>query len=497
MSCGNPTDAEAVMQRRPKHDKTKICVRCKVARGNLVIRHAVYCKDCFFPLVTHRFRRALEPSVNSKPDGPRRTALKPSGNLLLGYSGGLGSAVLLDLVHRCYIAFDRSTMQTDGGRDHPRHERVWKKVTVCYVEVCDAFPGMKDRSAEIAEIVARYEDFEFISLRIQDAFNRTWWEKVGGIPISSYLGVSLAKEDLVLTSHSSPSTPLESLHTYLSSLPTPTAVSSSIQTLTRLLLLHTALQTASSHLLLGTSLTSLAISLISGISQGAGFNVREEIQEEWAPDGTEENSARPRGKRRVRIVRPLRDVGAKECAAWLWWRGLSVVGLDRRHASGASLGIGELTKDFITGLEKDYPSTVSTIVRTCGKLAPKGDVAGLCVLCERPAQAGVQLWKARTAIREPVFQDTPDRGEPDAPLNSPPSLAPHLCYACHATLTSRRGTSRVEQPSVPLPVWTSVSPILEMEYARGKGTALPPPGMARMAEQEMKAVVQEFLLDDE
>ena len=41
--------------------------------------------------------------------------------------------------------------------------------------------------------------------------------------------------------------------------------------------------------------------------------------------------------------------------------------------------------DFIVGLEKDYPSTVSTVVRTCGKLAPKGEAAGKCVVCERYA----------------------------------------------------------------------------------------------------------------
>lgn len=107
------------------------------------------CRSCFGPLITHKFRRTLEPTVNPKPDGPRRTALKPAGNLTLGFSGGLGSSVLLDLVHRCYVALDQSTMPTDGGRDHPRHERVWKKITVCYVEVCGAFPGVSNSTSPL------------------------------------------------------------------------------------------------------------------------------------------------------------------------------------------------------------------------------------------------------------------------------------------------------------------------------------------------------------
>ena len=97
-------------------------------------------RECFIPLITFRFRKALEPHINAKPDGPRRTALRPTGNLLVAFSGGLGSAVLLDLVNRCYVSPDESLVTTEGGRDHPRHERVWKKVTVCYVELCSAFP---------------------------------------------------------------------------------------------------------------------------------------------------------------------------------------------------------------------------------------------------------------------------------------------------------------------------------------------------------------------
>ena len=41
--------------------------------------------------------------------------------------------------------------------------------------------------------------------------------------------------------------------------------------------------------------------------------------------------------------------------------------------------------EFILGLEKDYPSTVSTITRTCAKLVPKDEAAGVCSLCQRYA----------------------------------------------------------------------------------------------------------------
>ena len=153
-----------------------------------------------------------------------------------------------------------------------------------------------------------------------------------------------------ISNSSSPqeNSPINTLRTYLSSLPTQTAFYSATQTLTRLLLLHTAASRRSSHLILGTSLTSLSINLISGIAQGAGFSVAEEAKEEWNPppkslvenhDGSKHIT--------VRIVRPLRDVGIKECALWAWWCGLTIVGTSTLLSDGEKHGIGSLTRgDF-------------------------------------------------------------------------------------------------------------------------------------------------------
>lgn len=145
---------------RPKFDKSKVCVKCKENRGNVVVRHAVFCKSvpyhpslsdsdcffvacraCFFPFVTAKFKRALDPFINEKMDASRRKVLKASGNLLLGFSGGLGSTILLDFINQHYIAPAAVTVngKPRGGKDHPRNDQVWRNVYVCYVETCAAF----------------------------------------------------------------------------------------------------------------------------------------------------------------------------------------------------------------------------------------------------------------------------------------------------------------------------------------------------------------------
>ena len=124
------------------------------------------------------------------------------------------------------------------------------------------------------------------------------------------------------------------LRQYLSSLPTQTAVHSAVQTLIRMLLLHTAVSRGCSHLALGTSLTSLSVSLIASISQGGGFAVREELGEDWEKEGA-----------KLRILRPLHEIGMKECAAWAWWESLPVVG--KQKIPGGKNGITSLTKGML------------------------------------------------------------------------------------------------------------------------------------------------------
>jgi cytoplasmic tRNA 2-thiolation protein 2 len=130
--------------------------------------------------------------------------------------------------------------------------------------------------------------------------------------------------------------PLASLKQYLAALPTQTAFVTAVQTLTRMLLLHTAASRQASHLLLGTSLTSLSVNLISSIAQGSGFAIVEEIQEEWLP-------RTPAGMP-IRVVRPLRDIGMKDCAIWNWWHGLRPLNRPPRRSGDEINAIDTLTR---------------------------------------------------------------------------------------------------------------------------------------------------------
>jgi len=265
----------------------------------------------------------------------------------------------------------------------------------------------RDRTEDIRAVVKSYSnpsanfEIDFIPLRLEDAFDEAWWKSVGGTDLpTAYedLGIDINDESLPLHAVKTAATPLQRLHTYLSSLPTPSAVHSAISSLVRVLLLYTASSRSASHLLLGTTLTSLSVNMIAGIGQGSGFAmVAGGLEEVWVD--------RLNGRKQsLLVVRPLKDVGIKESAFWAWWSNLVIPGRDRYPSAVSPLpldkteavklaaknvdlkltSIDSLTRDFIMGLEKDYPSTVSTIARTLAKVTTKevGTEEG-CAVCQK------------------------------------------------------------------------------------------------------------------
>lgn len=86
----------------------------------------------------------MNPAINFSDVKPqKRGSLKAPGNLLIGFSGGLGSTVLLDLVKTCYFTHMDAAM-SKGGKEHPRkHGRAWDRAIVCYVECSEGHDGVR------------------------------------------------------------------------------------------------------------------------------------------------------------------------------------------------------------------------------------------------------------------------------------------------------------------------------------------------------------------
>ncbi|KAH7102820.1 hypothetical protein BKA62DRAFT_829088 [Auriculariales sp. MPI-PUGE-AT-0066] len=422
--CEKP---EEVMPRKTRFDRSKTCHKCKTTDGQLVVRHFVYCKECFLAHVRSKFKQRM-PSPRTED----RDAELP---LTVAFSGGMGSSVLLSEIARMF-------------RRVNARRKIWKPITAVYVETCAASEDGVDQVDRIREIVQGYHDIGLVVVRLEDAFGSDEGQDLAQL--------SLADERLVDAPRISYESPREALRAYLAAQPTASARSTALSSLIHALVLRHS--TPTGPIVFGTQLTALAVELIAGVAHGAGFSLA---------------STHPR------VFRPLQDLGAKECAAYIHWRGLRPI-----HARGppSMESIGGLTREFITRLDRDYPSTVSAVARTCAKVVPRRDQTAFpCALCERPAQRGVLDWKSRTAIRsfEPMDAEAPVVGDVGPGRSTEDSgTASELCYACHTQLTSRaRVRGEANAASVPVPRWT--------------GTTL---AERRAA---MRSAVSEFILDDD
>lgn len=201
------------------------------------------------------------------------------------------------------------------------------------------------------------EPFEFVSLKIEDAFDLDWWvQSCEGKLDASRLDMNISEEGnhrLHLYSHhycrltpsrhieipivpsqTSTSSSTERLQHHLSALPSSSSLPTVLFNLTRVLLQYTAAQYGCSHLILGTSMTAAGTGLIANIASGDSLGEFNEGELWSSPKKTF-----------VHVSRPLRDVGMKECAAVAWWSQLDVVGKDRaNNGAGQSLGISALTR---------------------------------------------------------------------------------------------------------------------------------------------------------
>ena len=96
--------------------------------------------------VSLKFRKALGEVLN--PTGQRR-ATRPSvdgKNLLLGFSGGIGSSILLDMIWSRYYSEPAENVVSPGSVGSRRRPSTWKTVKVAYVEQCAVHEDVRPKN---------------------------------------------------------------------------------------------------------------------------------------------------------------------------------------------------------------------------------------------------------------------------------------------------------------------------------------------------------------
>ncbi|KAK2154340.1 hypothetical protein LSH36_270g00007 [Paralvinella palmiformis] len=177
----------------------------------------------------------------------------------------------------------------------------------------------------------------------------------------------------------------------LASTKTLTAKQNIVNLLRLQLLASIAKQQGVTKVLLGNCATRLSVHLLSSIAQGQGAHLPYDI-----------SFADTRFKDII-LIRPMREFTAKEVVMYNNLNDVKNIFIPNLSTKADSYSsIEQLTEMFVSGLQAEYPNTVSTIFRTGEKFdlsKSNSQSEQTCCMCHRPLDTDVGSSSALTATR--------------------------------------------------------------------------------------------------
>jgi len=320
----------------PKDDA--VCRRCREHEPVINVRTEPLCKDCFTKYVSTKTIKRMEAfKVRHSEAGKVR-------KLLLPFSFGPCSTALLHVLSQ--------HLKGQAGRTG----RTGFQLQVLHVL------GARDSDESVAtdrleKVKARYPEHSYST---------------------ADLAAALAQEGAFPPSLNPENT--DNLATLLSSLPSATSRSDTLNILLRKTITNFATSNDCEAVLFGYSTTTLAAETLSSTAKGRGFSLPWLINDGESPFG-------------VPCYYPMRELLSKEVASYMDFLDppmdeLVVFDTKKAAVSAKNTTIDELMRGYFEGVERDFPSIVANVVRTTGKLKPTplSEVEQQCELCEMPLE---------------------------------------------------------------------------------------------------------------
>lgn len=435
----------------------RICIKCQEEKAILITRmNDAFCRACFQVYVTHKFRATIG-----------KTKLVRDGELVLvAFSGGPSSSALLHLIQE--------------GLSQRAHKKLRFKPGIVYIDEGAVLRwSVEERLSncgEVQEIMTKTGfpcymkgleealDLETVSLPDDsdrkpvspvlpdcdtDSLASVGTASVTLPDLSPYTSPAFRNTELGPLSESSDITGNQSryqvfdekekqLKLLLGSIKSTSGKEDFIRTLRNKLVLEVARHCGYSKVMMGNCGTQLAVRLLTDMAVGRGSHAAMETA-----FADKRNSD-------IMVLRPLREFSSKEIAMYNNLYGVEPVfipTITTKAPVGAS--IEHLTESFVTGLQADYPATVSNIMRTGEKLDSSGiqKTDSYCAMCQVPLDTSVSASSALSAVEfsrsisrrnrdDPSADNSQCCGEGDGSCQSTANrlktgdIINNLCYGC-------------------------------------------------------------------
>ena len=433
---------------KEKNRNGRICMKCSISPAVVVVRlNDPLCKSCFLAYFTHKFRATIGKS----------RAIKAGEKVLLAFSGGPSSSAMLHLVCEGLSDTAVKKLRFEPGLAFIDEGEVLKQ-------------SGEERAYYIEQIqrVANRTKFPFHLLKLEDIFSL-------GQCLQDDAKYCHKVEGEQTRNHQ------EKLKNLFDATSSMTAKEDLLRTLRGKLLLATARNIGYSKIMFADCASRISVRLLSDISQGRGGDL---------PYDTGFSDDRHGD---VIFVRPMREFMTKEIGLYNFFHNVETVLIPTLGTmSHSHSSIDRLTENFVSGLQADFPFTVSTIFRTGDKLSVKEvseDVAA-CALCGVPMSVNPTLLSTLTDSVSSVKLDTDAKNTPQSASDccggcgsgcssssseqvlSKEDILDTFCYGCRLTLKDSKFTVS-DLPSSVLEAATKV-------YHRA----------------QMKEQIKDFLLDE-
>ncbi|XP_039281627.1 cytoplasmic tRNA 2-thiolation protein 2-A [Nilaparvata lugens] len=310
------------------------CKKCQQENTAEVIlrKKDIYCKSCFLVNATHKFRAALGKSK----------IIRQGDKVLVAFSGSASSIAMVHLIN--------------SGLSMNTHKKLIFDPFVVYVDEGACYGLSPDKRQEmLQEIRDLLKDYHIpaYSTSIEMMFNN---EKI--CPINDVASYSKCSE----------------LDQILAEFKCSTARQDFLKKLRYKTLLEAAALLGCSKILTAETLVDTASNILSNISLGRGAQL---------PYDVGFCDSRLEG---IKVLRPMQEYGSEEIEYYNKFHELnSIKDYSCRISMKPIDSIQNLTKKFVTDLQENFPSTVSTVYRTGAKLSignEDSNVNEKCALCQ-------------------------------------------------------------------------------------------------------------------
>lgn len=343
--CNVHADDVLEMERKPALLVEKQCKKCGVEKGIVLLRvNDVYCKSCFVPYFTHKFRACLGKSK----------LMKTGDQVLVAHSGGQASSAMLHLIkegleedNKKLLKYSPAVLYVDEGvvLEQTMEERLALCKRIVTLALWSGFPVYITTLEMVYKVVDGSVPEVALTIKAGD--------QVDHLPTDSALEQRL--KDLFM------------------SVTSLTAKEDLLLRLRHQMICKIGEKLNMTKVFMGDSGTRLSVRLLADMAQGRGAQLTEDtgFSHNWGSQ--------------VLVLRPMREFVAKEIAMYnniCQIESVAIPALGTKTDHRAS--ISRLTEQFVRGLQLDFPSTVSTVFRTGDKLCSNTQLIpeNKCILCQ-------------------------------------------------------------------------------------------------------------------